>query len=178
MYDIPDSKIPRFARGDKSCHSTYTYPLSIRSLKRLKTCHPDIQKLVIAVSQFHPCSVGSAWRSPQEQQAIFERGNSTKSGGMSKHNGTINGMPMSLAVDLYPIRGDTGKADWETMYQAYYFAGRVVAIGEMLFGKGYIRPGADWNSNFSTEDTTFRDALHFELSTPGHPSGRRYEYFT
>ena len=129
------------------------------SIKRLSTCHPELQILFNYVIQFYDCTIVCGTRGEEEQNNAYNAGASTKKFPNSKHNS----MP-SLAVDVAPYE-KTG-IDWGKK-QSAHFAGFVMGIAEMLYSFGYmshkIRSGADWDEDDDIDDTTFWDACHFEI---------------
>lgn len=121
------------------------------SKKRLATCHPDLQKIFNLVIKNVDCTVTEGYRSDEDQEEAYKKGNSTLRAGQSKHNQ----MP-ALAVDVvaYPIQ-------WESSKRNYHFAGYVKGIADALGIK--IRCGADWDGDNDLDDQTFNDLVHFEL---------------
>ena len=121
------------------------------SLKKLQSCHPDLQKLFNEVIKHYDCTILEGQRSNEDQLKAFSAGKSKiKSGG--KHNQTP-----SLAVDVAPC-----PVDWNDKNKFYHFAGRVLGIAQMLGIK--IRWGGDWNGDNNLKNQTFFDLPHFELS--------------
>lgn len=116
---------------------------SKRSLERLSTCHPDLQRLMHAVIERFDIAVLCGHRTREEQERAYRRGFSKARFGQSKHNA----MP-SLAVDVapYPI-------DWNDLDRFHEMA-RIVKEEAARLGI-QIRWGGDFNSFF--------DGPHFEL---------------
>jgi hypothetical protein len=120
------------------------------SLKRLETCHPDIQKLMRAVIQKVDFSVLCGHRNQEEQdQAVANKASKTP-WPTSKHNS----LP-SLAIDIAPV-----PLDWKKP-QAFKDLAHIVLVTAAELGIK-IRWGGDWNSN-GVEDESFYDLPHFEL---------------
>jgi peptidoglycan L-alanyl-D-glutamate endopeptidase CwlK len=67
------------------------------SLQKLKTCHPDLVKLIMAVDLHYPVQVICGHRNSEDQQKAFDEGKSKKKPGQSKHN-----LTPSHAVDIVP----------------------------------------------------------------------------
>ena len=131
---------------------------SIKSQERLRTCHPELQKLFNYVILDYDCSIICGFRGEAEQNEAYASGNSKLRWPQSKHN-----QQPSLAVDVVPYeRG----LDWGRM-QSAHFAGYVKGIADQLYRIGVmkfrIRNGVDWDNDNDIDDTTFFDACHFEL---------------
>ena len=125
--------------------------LSARSVKNLKTCHPDLARLFTEVVKNFDCSVLCGYRGPEEQNEAFQTGRSKKIFPKSLHNK----LP-SIAVDVvpYPI-------NWENLERFYFFGGFVKGISTILGIK--IKWGGDWDCDTLTDDQFFLDLPHFEL---------------
>jgi peptidoglycan L-alanyl-D-glutamate endopeptidase CwlK len=67
------------------------------SLNKLKTAHPDLVKLAMAVDEIYPIQCICGHRTNEDQQKALEAGNSKLPPGKSKHNR----LP-SLAIDCVP----------------------------------------------------------------------------
>jgi peptidoglycan L-alanyl-D-glutamate endopeptidase CwlK len=67
------------------------------SQERLKTCHPDLQKLIRRVAELYPIQVSCGYRSNEDQEKAFKDGKSKAKPGESKHN-----QKPSRAVDIIP----------------------------------------------------------------------------
>jgi len=121
------------------------------SRKNLKTCHPDLQKVFNKVIEKVDCSVLCGHRGEKEQNAAYKKGNSKVKYPNGRHNATP-----SNAVDVapYPI-------DWDNLERFTLFAGYVLGIAESM--EIELIWGNDWNKDFNTADTGFRDYPHFEL---------------
>ena len=121
------------------------------SRRNLETCHPDLQKVFNKVIEKVDCSVLCGHRGEKEQNEAFKKGHSKVKFPKGRHNATP-----SNAVDVapYPI-------DWENLERFTLFAGYVLGIAESM-GIELIW-GNDWDRDFDTSDTNFRDYPHFEL---------------
>lgn len=127
------------------------YSFSKTSQAKLKTCHPDLQRLFNKVIQQYDCTVIQGWRSNEEQEEYYRTGKSKLRAGQSKHNKNP-----SLAIDVapYPI-------DWNNYRRFYHFGGYVKGIADSL--NIPIRWGGDWDGDNNFKDQTFHDLPHFEL---------------
>ena len=122
------------------------------SLDRLKTCHPDLQKVLLEVIKRRDCTVLCGFRGQEEQEEAVRLKRSTKHWPDSKHN-----QFPSLAVDVVPY-----PVDWNKRETIAHFAGYVMAIADELGIK--LRWGGDWNGNHIAEDERNSDMPHFELA--------------
>jgi hypothetical protein len=131
---------------------------SKRSLDRLTTCHPDIQKVMNEAIKHFDFAVLSGFRSPKEQLELYKQGREFKDGKWvkvgrvvtnvdgvntkSKHNHSP-----SQAVDIapYPI-------DWDDIERFEQMAVVVMYCAKKLGIK--LIWGGDWS---------MKDYPHFEL---------------
>ena len=129
-----------------------SYKYGKTSAARLATCHPEIQRLFNSLIKDYDVSVICGHRTEAEQDAAVNSGNSKTLYPNSKHNSSP-----SLGIDatLYPI-------EWEDVGRHYMFVGIVRERARVLGIP--IRCGADWDSDFSTNDQTFNDLVHFEYA--------------
>ena len=127
------------------------------SLKRLETCHSDLQLLFKEVINYCDNIVLIGYRGEEEQNQAVLEGRSKLKFPLSNHNS----LP-SMAVDIAPY-----PVDWNNTKSFYYFAGFVKGIAEKLLKEGTIshkiRWGGDWDSDNDFKDNTFNDLVHFEL---------------
>lgn len=123
-----------------------------RSLEKLRSAHPDLQRLFLAVIAETDCTILCGHRGKEEQQGAYQDGLSKLQWPDSKHNK----LP-SLAVDAspYPI-------DWKNTERFLVFGRQVLAKANELGLK--IRWGADWDMDGDTTDQRFMDLVHFELA--------------
>lgn len=124
---------------------------SKKSLERLSTIHPELQRLFLAVIEQYDCTIICGFRNKEDQEQALREGRTTKAWPDSKHNR----FP-SLAVDAapYPI-------NWKKHNQFYHFAGFVQAVAKQM--NIAIRWGGDFNQNQNVNDENFVDLPHFEL---------------
>ena len=123
-----------------------------KSLEKLKTCHPDIQKVMHEAIKHYDFIVLYGHRTVAEQQALYAQGRTkpgqvvTKLDGVKKKS-KHNHMP-SLAVDIapYPI-------DWNDL-------GRFKALADVV-KKAAKTVGVDivWGGDW----TSFKDYPHYEI---------------
>ena len=127
------------------------------SLERLKTCHPDLQKIVHATDRTMGLSVLCGYRNGLEQEVAFRSGASKLTFPNSKHNHNP-----SLAVDIIPYFV-LGKQhyDWNDKLAFARLAGVMFAKAHDMGVK--LRWGGDWDMDGRSADQTFNDLPHFEL---------------
>ena len=127
------------------------FKFSEKSERRLKSCHPDLQRIFREVIKHYDCTVLEGYRSNERQEELFHEGRSKARAGQSKHNE----MP-SLAVDVapYPVK-------WDEPERFYHFAGFVLGIAKTMDIN--VRFGGDWDRDNDLYDQTFNDLPHFEL---------------
>lgn len=125
---------------------------SKRSMDRLSSCHPDLQRLFISVIKTHDCSILCGHRSEADQEKAVSEGRSKVHFPDSRHNSYP-----SNAVDAapYPI-------DWNDLDRFAAFA-KVVQSRAKDMGIG-IRWGGDWDGDGNWRDERFVDMPHFELT--------------
>jgi peptidoglycan LD-endopeptidase CwlK len=138
------------------CEAEYDpqYSFSVSSMNKLKTCHPDLQRLALEVVKQYDCTVVCGHRPEYEQNLAVAQGNSKVNYPNSTHNETP-----STGIDLAPYIAGEG-ISWDSR-QCYYFAGYVLRTAEVLGIK--IRWGGDWDGDRDIKDQSFNDLVHFEL---------------
>ena len=121
------------------------------SRKKLESCDERLQELFNEVIKYVDCSVICGHRGEKEQNEAFDKGHSKAKYPKGRHNATP-----SKAVDVmrYPI-------DWDDLERQTLFAGFVLGIANQM-GIELIW-GNDWDGDFDTKDTNFKDYPHFEL---------------
>jgi len=118
---------------------------------RLQTLAVPLQQLCKELIRYWDCTIICGYRSPEEQQALVDKGVSKVGPGKSKHN--VN---PSRAVDIspYPI-------DWNDRERWLLWCGFVKGVAAVKGIK--IRMGADWDMDGYTNDQKFHDMPHIEL---------------
>ena len=130
-----------------------------RSLERLQTCHPDLQKLANAVIPFYDFSVLEGHRSQERQMELFADGKS-KLDGVSKRS--KHQESPSLAMDLLPYPSELhGVNVWQDQIRFAHFIGILRGHAEAL--QIPIRVGFDWDGDGSCKNNNFVDYPHIEL---------------
>ena len=129
-----------------------SYSYSKKSRARLESCHPEIQRLFNSLIEDYDVSIICGHRTEAEQNKAVADGASKTKFPNSKHNSYP-----SLGIDaaLWPI-------NWNDVGRHYMFVGIVRERARVLGIP--IRCGADWDSDFATNDQTFNDLVHFEYA--------------
>ena len=122
-----------------------------RSKERLATCHEDLIKVFNEVIKHVDCSIICGHRGEEDQNKAVATGHSHAIYPKGRHNKVP-----SIAVDVapYPI-------DWEDTERFTLFAGFVLGIAKSM--NINLIWGNDWDGDFETKDTNFRDYPHFQL---------------
>ena len=121
------------------------------SRNELATCHPKIQKVLNEAIKFVDFSVLEGHRGKQSQNDLFDQGRTKVLFPKGRHNSNP-----SRAVDImvYPI-------DWKDYERMTLFAGYILGTSDQMGVK--MIWGNDWDRDFQTKDTNFKDYPHFEL---------------
>lgn len=127
------------------------------SRRRLKTCHPDIQRVFKRVVKDHDCTVICGRRGRKAQDLAYAKGNSKLQWPDSKHN--AEAPQLSDAIDVVPYVPGKG-AIWDERACAY-LAGKVMAAAKDEGVK--LRWGGDWDRDNDLQDQNFNDLAHYEL---------------
>lgn len=119
-----------------------------KSLERLATCHPLLQKVLLAAIKDYDFTILETTRNKADQEAAFNKGNSKAHFGQSAHN-----YSPSVAVDIapYPI-------DWDNNDRFKELADIMLKHAKEL--KVPLQWGGAWKG--------LVDMPHFELSPWRH----------
>ena len=128
-----------------------------RSMERLETCHPELQRLFKEVVKYYDCSVLCGHRGETEQNQAYDEGRSKLRFPESKHN-----KKQSIAVDVAPYFKNRPHIRWDDMNKFYEFEGFVLGVASQLGIR--IRSGLNWDMDDELKDQTFFDGPHFELA--------------
>jgi peptidoglycan LD-endopeptidase CwlK len=124
--------------------------LSARSEKNLRTCHPDLQRVIRQVARDEAIEVLWGHRDKAAQDVAFKSGVSKTPWPHSKHN------PLpSEAVDVVPL-----PIDWGNIAAFVRLSAKIKAVAAELGVR--LRWGADWDSDGKTERGEW-DYPHWEL---------------
>lgn len=138
--------------------------LSVASLEKLNTCHPELIALAHTVIEVIDFTVIQGHRGQAEQDRAFAEGKSK----LKWPNGNHNALP-SRAMDVAPVYYD-GKAqiDWNDLIAF----GRLMGAFQLAAHRRGVRLrfGLDWDGDFRSVNRdpteTFLDAPHIELLGP------------
>jgi peptidoglycan L-alanyl-D-glutamate endopeptidase CwlK len=131
------------------------------SRERLKTCDQRLQNVANEVIKHIDCSVICGHRNEEDQNAAVAKGNSKA----TYPNGRHNAYP-SLALDIAPYDPTVkGGIPWDDYERLTLFAGFFLGIAKMMYPDVKIIWGNDWDGDFETKDTGFKDYPHFEIRT-------------
>lgn len=137
--------------------------LSSISEKRLASCHPDIITIFMCVLEVFDYSVFCGHRGELAQNEAVKKGLSKLSYPNSKHNHTP-----SMAIDAGPYFKELKNTNWDDYKAFALFAGHVLAVAKQLYIEGEIEHqliwGGDWDADNRTDDQSFNDLPHFELT--------------
>ena len=130
---------------------------SDRSISRLETCDPELQRLFNRAIELVDIVIVCGARSKEAQDAAIAGGRSKAPWPTSKHNCPEPGQ-LSRAVDWAPWVD--GGIPWKAIDQFLYIAGLLAGLAE---GMGIaIRNGADWSRNARAHGNGFEDYGHTE----------------
>lgn len=138
------------------------YKFSNTSLKRLNTCHPDLQRLANELIKHIDFTIIEGERSVEKQKSLVISGASKTMN--SKHiKDPKTGKSHAFDIAIYPIKWGDGSlpSDIKDRHRNYAFAGFVLGVAAQLGIK--LRWGGDWNDNWEFNDQSFDDVVHFEL---------------
>ena len=131
------------------------YRFSQKSRSKLKDVHPDLVKVVIRAMSFQVMdfSILEGLRSFERQQSLVRKGASKTLN--SKHLKQNDGFSHAIDIAPYPI-------DWQDHSRFYILNGLMRAAASLEGVK--IRTGADWDSDSLTQDQSFHDLPHYEIT--------------
>jgi len=142
------------------------YKASRRSAKYISECHTLLRPLVYGMLNYVDLTVTCGYRSPKTQDKLYNTIMNGKRvtnarGGQSKHN-----IKPSLAIDVVIyLHGDKNTKrgiSWNKL-NAYMLAGRMQQLADMMYGKGIIRVGSDWDQDNDASDQNLHDPFHIEV---------------
>lgn len=135
-----------------------SYKYSASSLEKLKTCHPDIQKIFNVAIEFFDITIIEGART-SEQQAEYKRTGKSQTLN-SLHLKQEDGYSHAIDATLYPI-------NWNDKERFIMFAGYILGLADCLYQKGEIThrlvSGIDWDKDFYIKEHNFFDGPHFQL---------------
>lgn len=119
-------------------------------IKKLEGCHIGIGTFFVWVrSRFPEAHISWGFRNQQQQDLAFNTGQSKTKWPDSKHNNMADGVPASMAIDIFRL-GPDGKAYFEVeFYEKIWTASQLEGFNGIV----------EWGGNFKT----LKDYNHFEL---------------
>lgn len=131
------------------------YRFSKRSLQKLGTVHPDMQKVVMRVMEMQVMdfTILEGVRTMERQEQLVRDGKSKTFN--SKHLEQDDGYSHAVDIAPWPI-------DWKDSTRFYILNGLMRAAAHEEGVK--IRTGADWDRDGLTKDQSFHDLPHYELT--------------
>lgn len=151
---------------------------SNRSLTRLKTCHDDLERLMLEVDKHFPNTVLEGKRTIDQQRANIAKGVSKTmdSRHLDDPSNAVDAAPDPLSwpkMDeaLAELLGHLSAQERREMAKHitayakqlarwYYFGGFVLGTAQQMGIK--IRWGGDWDGDRDVHDQSFDDLPHFE----------------
>lgn len=130
---------------------------SSTSHTRLKSCHPDLQRVFYKVIQDIDIIIICGHRSEEDQERAYREGNSMAHFGESPHN-----KKPSMAVDVSLYHPDKPHIRWAETHEFYFLAGYVIALAKSMGID--IEWGGDWDKDYDFEEGGFIDLPHFQLA--------------
>lgn len=132
-----------------------------RSMDRLKTCHPDLERVAQTAIRISPIDITivCGLRDKAAQNEAFANGFSKKQWPNSKHNGVGPNYEESIALDFAPWIH--GTINWNDE-GSFYVVGGIFLAAAKIEGVT-IRGGWDWDRDGLTEDQSFMDIGHLEM---------------
>lgn len=129
-----------------------SFKYGTRSMQRLITCHPNLQKICHGSLERSPfdLTILEGKRPEERQNQLYADGFSKVKWPDSMHNKNP-----SLAVDIAPF-----PVEWNNALKFHVLAGIMFAVASEFDIK--LRWGGDWNGNWRS-DQSFIDLPHFEL---------------
>lgn len=130
---------------------------SKKSLKILRTVHPDLQTLFQIVVLFFDCTVVSGLRTLEEQQELYAQGRTKPGDIVTNADGIINksNHQSGNAVDVVPY-----PSMWSDKKKSREFGGFVLGVAAILKQIGIIDIEIEWGGHWKIFDGG--DMPHFQ----------------
>lgn len=134
------------------------YKYSKRSMDRLKTCHPDLQKLLMEAIKHYDITILEGIRTKERQEELVRTGMSKTMN--SKHLDQGDGYSHAVDCALWPI-------DWNDRDRFVFLQGFLKGLSVSMKEKGEIshdiRLGIDWDGDGNIKEHSFFDGPHVEI---------------
>ena len=130
---------------------------SNKSLKKLRTVHPDLQTLFQVVVKYFDCTVTSGLRTREEQEALYAQGRTKPGNIVTNADGVIHksNHQGGNAVDVVPY-----PEMWSDKKKLREFGGFVLGIAAILKDQGVIDIDVEWGGHWR-----FLDLPHFQVKS-------------
>ena len=134
------------------------YKYSQKSLEKLNTCHPDLQKILKEAIKHYDITIIEGKRSTERQKELVRTGKSKTMDSMHLDQG--DGYSHAVDCALYPI-------DWSDRERFVFLQGYLKGLADMLYERGEIthrlRLGVDWDGDGNVKEHSFFDGPHVEI---------------
>lgn len=134
------------------------YKYSKQSLDRLRSCHPDLQKILMKAINYYDITILEGIRTKERQEELVRTGMSKTMN--SKHLDQGDGYSHAVDCALWPI-------DWNDRDRFVFLQGFLKGLATTMKEKGEIshsiRLGVDWNDDGNIKEHSFFDGPHIEL---------------
>jgi peptidoglycan L-alanyl-D-glutamate endopeptidase CwlK len=135
------------------------FKYSKKSLDKLNTCHPDIQKVLKEAIKHYDITILEGVRTKERQEELVRTGMSKTMN--SKHLAQDDGFSHAVDCALYPV-------DWNDRERFVFLQGYLKGLADQMKASGQIthtfRNGVDWDSDGNIKEHSFFDGPHVELS--------------
>jgi peptidoglycan L-alanyl-D-glutamate endopeptidase CwlK len=136
-----------------------SFNYSSKSLAKLNTCHPDIQKVLKEAIKHYDITILEGVRTKERQEELVRTGMSKTMN--SKHLAQDDGFSHAVDCALYPV-------DWNDRERFVFLQGYLKGLADQMKASGQIthtfRNGVDWDSDGNIKEHSFFDGPHVELS--------------
>lgn len=136
-----------------------SFKYSSKSLAKLNTCHPDLQKILKKAIKYYDITIIEGIRTKERQEELVRTGKSKTM--KSKHLEQVDGYSHAVDCALWPI-------DWNDRERFIFLQGYLKGLADSMYENGEIgyrlRLGVDWDGDGNIKEHSFFDGPHIELS--------------
>jgi peptidoglycan L-alanyl-D-glutamate endopeptidase CwlK len=136
-----------------------SFKYSSKSLAKLNTCHPDLQKILKKAIKHYDITILEGIRTKERQEELVRTGMSKTMN--SKHLDQGDGYSHAVDCALWPI-------DWNDRDRFVFLQGYLKGLADQMKESGEIthtlRLGVDWDGDGNIKEHSFFDGPHIELS--------------
>ena len=127
------------------------------SMDRLKTCHINLQYILLEAIEYYDFTIIEGHRPKEKQNEAYNNGKSKLQWPNSKHN-----VFPSLAVDIAPYYHEPPHIRWDRLYEFVYLHGIVRGLAARRCIT--VRSGINWDmDDLLISDQGFNDFPHIEM---------------